>query len=91
MTLELAILLIGLVTVLFCSCVYTTILHDKQQGLIDFLMIEALRLEGVNGNVMVEDRETGDTWFCSKEYYEENKSRYELINDCCPSDMSKNE
>lgn len=91
MTLTLSTFLIGLATVLFLSCLYTTISHDKHTGLIEFLMIEVLRLEGVNGNVMIEDRETGDTWFCSKEYYEKNRSKYELINDCQPSDMSKDD
>ena len=83
--------LIGLATVLFLSCLYTTISHDKHHVLINFLMTEILRLEGLNGNVMVEDRVTGDSWFCTKGYYENNKSKYELISDCSLSDMSKGE
>ena len=79
MTLEIILILIGLATVLFLACVYATILSDKHKVLIDFLLIEILRLEGINGNVMVEKLETGETWFCSLEEYEENKDEYRLV------------
>jgi len=78
MTVELAALLIGLTTVLFCSCVYATILHDKLKIFVDFITIEMMRLEANAGNVLVTDRETGDTFFCDANEYLDNKSKYEL-------------
>ena len=78
MTVELAALLIGLATVLFCSCVYATILHDKLKIFVDFITIELMRLEANAGNVLVTDRETGDTFFCDANEYLDNKSKYEL-------------
>lgn len=78
MTVELAALLIGLTTVLFCSCVYATILHDKLKIFVDFITIEMMRFEANAGNVLVTDRETGDTFFCDANEYLDNKSKYEL-------------
>lgn len=78
MTVELAVLLIGLATVLFCSCIYTTILHDKLKIFVDFITIEMMRLEANAGNVLVTDLETGDTFFCDANEYLDNKSKYEI-------------
>lgn len=78
MTVELAVLLIGLATVLFCSCIYTTILNDKLKIFVDFITIEMMRLEANAGNVLVTDLETGDTFFCDANEYLENKSKYKL-------------
>jgi len=87
MTLEIILILIGLATVLFLACLYSTILYDKNDGLLDFLLLEIIRLEEANGNVMVEDRVTGDTWFCSREIYEDNKNIYKLIENITMSDI----
>ena len=78
MTVELAALLIGLTTVLFCSCIYTTILHDQRKTILDFMMIEMLRLEINAGNVLVTEISTGDTFFCDANEYYDNKSKYIL-------------
>lgn len=80
MTVELSVLLIGLATVLLCSCIYTTILYDKRRVIMDFVMIEMMRLEANAGNVLVTNLETRDTFFCDANEYLENKSKYRLNN-----------
>ena len=78
MTIDLTAFLIGLATVLFCACMFSMILQDKNKGLIEFLMIEMFKLEIICGNVLVTNKENGDTFFCTADEYLQNKNKFEL-------------
>lgn len=78
MIVELGLHIVGLITILLISCIYSNVLNDKTQVLIDFLMLEIIRLETMAGCVLVTEIETGNMYFLDKKEYLNSKSKYIL-------------
>lgn len=60
MTITLTTFLIGLATILFCSCMFTMIYTERFNSKIDFLFIELINLEAANERVWACNKKTGE-------------------------------
>ena len=78
MTINLTTFLIGMLTILFSTCLYSTILYDKKKAVTDFLLLEIFKIQTARGNVLVINKEDGGVLFCSLSEYEKNKDTFEL-------------